>query len=76
MQDNGTIREKALAVKPKILIAGHSAYPRILDFKKFREIADDAVISDPQNATVIEKIASQAKELCSKFPAPGLEHPH
>lgn len=35
-----TIREKALACKPKILIAGHSAYPRILDFKKFREIAD------------------------------------
>lgn len=35
-----TIREKALACRPKILIAGHSAYPRILDFKKFREIAD------------------------------------
>jgi len=36
-----TIRAKALAVKPKIIIAGHSAYPRILDFKKFREIADE-----------------------------------
>lgn len=36
-----TIREKAVAVKPKILIAGHSAYPRTLDFKKFREIADE-----------------------------------
>ena len=35
-----TIREKALACKPKILIAGHSAYPRVLDFPKFREIAD------------------------------------
>ena len=35
-----TIREKALACRPKILIAGHSAYPRILDFVKFREIAD------------------------------------
>jgi len=35
-----TIREKALACRPKILIAGHSAYPRILDFAKFREIAD------------------------------------
>lgn len=35
-----TIREKALACKPKILIAGHSAYPRVLDFAKFREIAD------------------------------------
>ena len=35
------IRMKALAVRPKIIIAGHSAYPRILDFKKFREIADE-----------------------------------
>ena len=35
------IRLKALAVQPKIIIAGHSAYPRILDFKKFREIADE-----------------------------------
>lgn len=36
-----TILEKARAVQPKIIIAGHSAYPRILDFKKFREIADE-----------------------------------
>jgi glycine hydroxymethyltransferase len=27
--------------KPKIIIAGHSAYSRLLDFKKFREIADE-----------------------------------
>ncbi|TKB25382.1 serine hydroxymethyltransferase [Desulfopila sp. IMCC35006] len=37
-----TIRLKALAVRPKIIIAGHSAYPRILDFQRFREIADEA----------------------------------
>ncbi|WP_136805559.1 serine hydroxymethyltransferase [Desulfosediminicola flagellatus] len=36
-----TIRQTALACKPKLLIAGHSAYPRIPDFKKFREIADE-----------------------------------
>lgn len=36
-----SIRAKAKAVRPKILIAGHSAYPRILDFAKFREIADE-----------------------------------
>lgn len=35
------IREKAQQIKPKILIAGHSAYPRIPDFAKFREIADE-----------------------------------
>jgi glycine hydroxymethyltransferase len=36
-----TIRELAVENKPKIIIAGHSAYPRHLDFKKFREIADE-----------------------------------
>lgn len=35
-----TILKKALEVKPKLIIAGYSAYPRELDFKKFREIAD------------------------------------
>lgn len=30
----------ALKEKPKMIVAGASAYPRIIDFKKFREIAD------------------------------------
>jgi glycine hydroxymethyltransferase len=34
------IREKALTCRPKILVAGHSAYSRILDFPAFRKIAD------------------------------------
>jgi len=36
-----TIREMAIEHKPKMIIAGHSAYPRQIDFKKFREIADE-----------------------------------
>lgn len=36
-----TIRKTALEVKPKLLIAGYSAYPRRLDFSKFREIANE-----------------------------------
>jgi len=28
-------------VRPKLIIAGYSAYPRIIDFRKFREIADE-----------------------------------
>ncbi|MGE4319714.1 MAG: serine hydroxymethyltransferase [Deferribacterales bacterium] len=36
-----TIRKLALESKPKMIIAGHSAYPRQIDFKKFREIADE-----------------------------------
>ncbi|WP_010541331.1 serine hydroxymethyltransferase [Dietzia alimentaria] len=36
-----TVREMALAEKPDVIIAGWSAYPRTLDFQKFREIADE-----------------------------------
>ena len=39
--DMDTVREMALAEKPDVLIAGWSAYPRTLDFAKFREIADE-----------------------------------
>ena len=35
------IRTKALEVKPKMIIAGASAYSRIINWKKFREIADE-----------------------------------
>lgn len=38
--DYKKVLEIALEVKPKMIIAGASAYPRIIDFKKFREIAD------------------------------------
>ncbi|EUJ40059.1 serine hydroxymethyltransferase [Brochothrix campestris] len=39
--DYNDVREKALENKPKLIIAGASAYPRAIDFKKFREIADE-----------------------------------
>ncbi|MCR4688558.1 MAG: serine hydroxymethyltransferase [Saccharofermentans sp.] len=35
------ILEKAKECKPKVIVAGASAYPRIIDFKKFRQIADE-----------------------------------
>ncbi|MEH7454130.1 serine hydroxymethyltransferase [Gottfriedia acidiceleris] len=35
------VLEKAKAHKPKLIVAGASAYPRAIDFKKFREIADE-----------------------------------
>ncbi len=35
------IRKTALEYKPKMIIAGYSAYPRALDFAKFKEIAND-----------------------------------
>ena len=36
-----TVRAIALKEKPKMIIAGASAYPRAIDFSKFREIADE-----------------------------------
>ncbi len=35
------VRQKALEHKPKLIVAGASAYPRTIDFAKFREIADE-----------------------------------
>ncbi len=40
--DYEKLRETALKARPQMIVAGASAYPRILDFKKFREIADEA----------------------------------
>jgi len=39
--DYEDVRRKALACKPKLIVAGASAYPRIIDFAKFRAIADE-----------------------------------
>ena len=39
--DFDQIRETALKVKPKLIVAGASAYSRIIDWQKFREIADE-----------------------------------
>lgn len=38
--DYDRVLEIALEVKPKVIVAGASAYSRIIDFKRFREIAD------------------------------------
>lgn len=39
--DYDRVLERAREVQPKLIIAGASAYPRALDFKRFREIADE-----------------------------------
>ncbi len=41
MIDYDALLKQAKETKPKMIIAGASAYPRTLDFKKFREIADE-----------------------------------
>ena len=42
MLDYDEVRKKALEHKPKLIVAGASAYPREIDFSIFRDIADDA----------------------------------
>lgn len=39
--DYDNVREIALSERPKLIIAGASAYARTIDFKRFREIADE-----------------------------------
>ena len=39
--DYAEVRRIALEVKPKLIVCGASAYPRAIDLKKFREIADE-----------------------------------
>lgn len=39
--DYDIVREAAIKNKPKLIVAGASAYSRIIDFKKFRDIADE-----------------------------------
>jgi len=39
--DFDSIKEIAIRTKPKLIICGYSAYPRLIDFKEFRKIADE-----------------------------------
>jgi glycine hydroxymethyltransferase len=39
--DYDKLREQAMAARPRLIVAGASAYPRIIDFKRIREICDE-----------------------------------
>jgi len=39
--DFDSVRRKALEVRPRMILCGYSAYPRIIDFARFRAIADE-----------------------------------
>jgi glycine hydroxymethyltransferase len=39
--DMDEVREKARSCRPRVIVAGYTAYTRLLDFKGFREIADE-----------------------------------
>lgn len=68
--DYEAMRQKALEVRPKMLIAGYSAYSRDLDFKKFREVADEV------GATLWADIAHPAGLMAKGLLSTPFEHCH
>lgn len=68
--DYEAMRQKALEVKPKMIIAGYSAYSRDLDFKKFREVADEV------GATLWADIAHPAGLMAKGLLSTPFEHCH
>ncbi len=68
--DYEIILKKAKEVKPKVIIAGFSAYPRTLDFKKFREIADTV------GAVLMADIAHIAGLVATGLTPSPMEHAH
>ena len=68
--DYDALRETARQVRPQMIIAGGSAYPRIIDFKAFREIADEV------GAYLLVDMAHFAGLVAGgAYPSP-LEHAH
>lgn len=68
--DYDEIRKLALQIKPKIIIAGASAYPRIIDFKIFRDIADEV------NAYLVVDMAHIAGLVAAKLHPSPCEYAH
>lgn len=68
--DYDALRETARKLRPQMIIAGGSAYPRIIDFKAFREIADEV------GAYLLVDMAHFAGLVAGgAYPSP-LEHAH
>lgn len=73
MIDMENVREIALQVKPKLLLAGFSAYPREIDFKQFRDIADEVAEKSGSGCYLMADIAHIAGLIAAKIhpdPAP------
>jgi glycine hydroxymethyltransferase len=65
------LREIAVREKPAIIVAGFTAYPRAIDFKKFREIADAAKNEAGQPAILMVDMSHFAGLVAGKeYPSP------
>jgi len=70
MLDYQEIEDLAIKHKPKLIIAGASAYPRVIDFKKFREICDKV------NAYLLVDMAHFAGLVAAKLHPNPCEYAH
>jgi len=64
------IRDSAKKHKPKLLIAGYSAYPRVLDFALFRQVADEV------GATLLVDMAHFAGLVATGHHSSPIPHAH
>jgi len=51
--DYEALKELAIKEKPDLIVCGFTAYPRIVDFKKFREIADAVIYPDGRKGAIL-----------------------
>ncbi|MBC7333777.1 MAG: serine hydroxymethyltransferase [Actinobacteria bacterium] len=68
--DYEDVRKIAMKVKPRLIITGASSYSRIIDFKKFREIADEV------GAYLMADIAHIAGLIAGKCHPTSIGHAH
>ncbi|MEV4331752.1 serine hydroxymethyltransferase [Streptomyces sp. NPDC049597] len=68
--DYDQIRELALTHRPKLIVCGASAYPRSIDFARFREIADEA------NAYLLADISHIAGLVAAGLHPSPIDHAH
>ena len=68
--DDGQVRELAIEHRPRLIICGGSAYPRAIDFAKFRAVADDV------GAWLLADIAHFAGLVAGGQPPSPLPHAH
>ena len=68
--DYDSIESQALAVKPKIIIAGSSSYPRTIDWERFR------IIADKVGAILIADICHYVGFVCSGLHPSPFPHAH
>jgi glycine hydroxymethyltransferase len=74
MLDMDEVARIALKEKPKLLLAGFSAYPREIDFQRFRKIADEVSQETGQGCYLMADIAHIAGLIAAKIHSDPIPH--